>query len=54
VLETADAALIEAIKNAGLIGLCVNGEAHCNATFDSEALPIDEIYNGLKDRKIIY
>jgi bifunctional enzyme CysN/CysC len=54
VLEIADAALIQALKNAGLIGLCVNGQQHCDARFDSEALPIDEIYNGLKDRKIIY
>ncbi|MEC4747993.1 sulfate adenylyltransferase subunit CysN [Methylomicrobium sp. Wu6] len=54
VLETPDAALIQAIKKAGLIGLCVNGKEACDSGFDSDSLPIDEIYNGLKDRKIIY
>ncbi|MGJ0517040.1 MAG: sulfate adenylyltransferase subunit CysN [Methylomicrobium sp.] len=54
VLETSDAALIQAIKNAGLIGLCVNGKVDCDSVFDSDELPIDEIYNSLKDKKIIY
>jgi bifunctional enzyme CysN/CysC len=54
VLEASDAALIQAIKNAGLIGLCVNGKEDCDSAFDSDELPIDEIYNSLKDRKIIY
>jgi len=54
VLETSDAGLIQAIKNAGLIGLCVNGKEGCDSAFDSDKLPLDEIYNSLKDRKIIY
>ncbi|MGR8940780.1 MAG: elongation factor 1-alpha C-terminal domain-related protein, partial [Gammaproteobacteria bacterium] len=54
VLETSDKALIQAIKNAGLIGLCVNGKDYYDSQFDCDKLPIDEIYNGLKDRKIIY
>ncbi|MGZ5052483.1 MAG: sulfate adenylyltransferase subunit CysN [Methylobacter sp.] len=55
VLEAQDATLIAAIKNAGLIGLCVN----CNAGladigFDSDSMAIDDIYSALKEQKIIY
>lgn len=54
VLETPNAELIKAIKNAGLIALCVHGDQACDASFDCAHLPIDDIYNSLKERKIIY
>ena len=54
VLEIQDAPLINAIKNAGLIGLCINGESLSDMHFDTGGLTIDDIYAELKDRKIIY
>jgi sulfate adenylyltransferase large subunit len=54
VLETpADASVLQLIKNAGLIGLCVNTTAG-DLQFDSDLLSLDEIYAALKDQKIIY
>lgn len=55
VLEAQNASLVVAVKNAGLICLCVN----CNAEladigFDTDAQAIDDIYSTLKDQKIIY
>ena len=55
VLETANPALITAVKNAGLIGLCVNDSANlADIGFDSDSQAIDAIYSTLKDKKIIY
>ncbi|MGZ8153529.1 MAG: sulfate adenylyltransferase subunit CysN [Methylovulum sp.] len=55
VLETPDAILIEAIKNAGLICLCVEGNIDlADISFNSDALPIDDIYSVLKEQKVIY
>jgi bifunctional enzyme CysN/CysC len=55
VLETQDESLIIAIKNAGLICLCVNYSANLtDIGFDSDTLAIDDIYSTLKDQKIIY
>jgi len=56
VLEAEDAAgLIRAIKNAGLICLCLNSNAElADISFDVDKLSIDEIYSVLKDRKVIY
>ncbi|MGR9036998.1 MAG: elongation factor 1-alpha C-terminal domain-related protein, partial [Gammaproteobacteria bacterium] len=55
VLETADALLIKAIKNAGLIGLCVESEkTYSDIHFDTDRLSLDDIYNELKNSKIIY
>ncbi|MGZ8225701.1 MAG: sulfate adenylyltransferase subunit CysN [Methylococcaceae bacterium] len=55
VLETPDAILIEAIKNAGLICLCVEGNTDlADISFNSDALPIDDIYSVLKEQKVIY
>lgn len=54
VLETQDAALIIAIKNAGLICLCLDSDTLSELHFDTDKLSIDEIYAELKDRKIIY
>ncbi|MGR9086322.1 MAG: sulfate adenylyltransferase subunit CysN [Gammaproteobacteria bacterium] len=55
VLETSDTTLIHAIKNAGLIGLCVNisGEIS-DMTFDTDMVSVDDIYAALKYQKIIY
>jgi bifunctional enzyme CysN/CysC len=55
VLETMDTALITAVKNAGLICLCINYNADLtDISFDSNTQPIDEIYGILKNQKIIY
>ena len=56
VLEIADAAeLIQAIKNAGLIGICVDSSAGLtDLSFDTDTQSIDDIYSVLKDQKIIY
>jgi len=55
VLETQNTSLIDAIKNAGLICLCVNCSADlANISFDTDSQALDDIYNGLKDQKIIY
>jgi len=54
VSQTAETALIQAIKHAGLIGLCVNSDENYDSRFDCDKLPVDEIYNSLKDRKTIY
>jgi bifunctional enzyme CysN/CysC len=55
VLETQNSSLIMAVKNAGLICLCINytiGVAEIN--FDTDRQSIDEIYNLLKEQKVIY
>jgi len=56
VLEAEDAAaLIEAVKNAGLICLCVNSSiALSDVSFDCEQFSLDDIYASLKDQKIIF
>jgi bifunctional enzyme CysN/CysC len=55
VLETDAASLIAAIKNAGLIGLCVNADvALTDVNFDADQCAIDDIYSALKEQKIIY
>ena len=55
VLETQNTSLIQAIKNAGLICLCVNYSANlADISFDTDKQPIDDIYNVLKEQKIIY
>jgi bifunctional enzyme CysN/CysC len=55
VLETSEPALIQAIKNAGLICLCVTDRADlADITFDTEHQSIDEIYTALKDKAIVY
>lgn len=49
------ALLIHAIKNAGLICLSVNDKSgSTDISFDCDKQSIDEIYNILKDQKIIY
>ena len=54
VLETASAALVEAIKNAGLLCLCIDNRNLAEMGFDGDKQGIDEIYDALKDKKIIY
>ncbi len=55
VLETQNTSLIVAVKNAGLICLCVNySDVLADIIFDCDAQAMDDIYNTLKDRKIIY
>ena len=55
VLETQNTSLIQAIKNAGLICLCVNYSANlADISFDTDKHPIDDIYSVLKEQKIIY
>jgi len=55
ILETQDASLITAIKNAGLICICVNGSADlADIDFDTDKHAVDDIYSVLKDKKIIY
>ncbi len=55
VLETQNTSLIVAIKNAGLICLCVNYSANlADISFDSGMQSVDDIYSTLKDNKIIY
>ncbi|WP_340123951.1 sulfate adenylyltransferase subunit CysN [Methylobacter svalbardensis] len=55
VLETQNTSLIVAVKNAGLICLCVNYSANlADMNFDSDTQTVDDIYSALKDQKIIY
>ena len=55
VLETQNTSLIIAVKNAGLICLCVNySEELVDISFDCDTQRMDDIYNTLKDKKIIY
>jgi bifunctional enzyme CysN/CysC len=55
VLETQNSSLIVAVKNAGLICLCVNYSANlADIGFDSDTQAVDDIYSALKDQKIIY
>jgi bifunctional enzyme CysN/CysC len=55
ILETQDTSLIKAIKNAGLICICVNGSTDlADIDFDTDKRSIDDIYSVLKDKNIIY
>jgi bifunctional enzyme CysN/CysC len=54
VLETPSAILIEAIKQAGLLCLCLEHSGLAEMSFDTSKLSIDDIYAVLKDEKVIY
>ncbi|MGR9115790.1 MAG: sulfate adenylyltransferase subunit CysN [Gammaproteobacteria bacterium] len=58
VLEAQDsqtAVLAKAIKNAGLLCLCIDMESElADLVFDTESLSIDEIYATLKKQKVIF
>ncbi|MDO9106926.1 MAG: sulfate adenylyltransferase subunit CysN [Methylovulum sp.] len=50
-----DVALIQAIKNAGLICLCPDSSVESSdISFDTDNSSIDDIYSVLKEQKIIY
>ncbi|NOU21711.1 MAG: sulfate adenylyltransferase subunit CysN [Methyloglobulus sp.] len=53
-LETPSEALIDAIKNAGLLCLCVENSKLAEISFDTSEQSIDGIYAALKDKKVIY
>lgn len=54
VLETPSITLVEAIKNAGLLCLCIENSGLVEMSFDTNKQSIDDIYAVLKDKKIIY
>jgi sulfate adenylyltransferase large subunit len=55
VLELSDASLINAIKNAGLLALCVNAETNnIDASFDCDKQTLDDVYNALKLQNVIH
>ena len=55
VLETQNSALIQAVKNAGLLCLCVTSSTDlADISFDTDKQSIDDIYSALKEQKIIY
>jgi bifunctional enzyme CysN/CysC len=54
VLETPDTALIAAIKNAGLLCICLESRTLAEIGFDADKQGLDEVYAMLKDKKIIY
>jgi bifunctional enzyme CysN/CysC len=55
VLETQNTALIYAVKNTGLLCLCVNGSPTLlDTSFDTETTSIDAIYSALKEKQFIY
>ena len=55
ILETANNVLIEAIKHAGLIAICVNtNEGFTPIHFDTNTQSLDDIYAALKVQKVIY
>ena len=55
VLETPNNALILAIKNAGLLCLCVNVSAdQVDISFNTDQQSIDDIYSALKEQNIVY
>jgi bifunctional enzyme CysN/CysC len=54
VLETPDAALIAAIKNAGLLCLCLENSTLTEMSFDTNKQSIDDIYAVLKAKAVIH
>ena len=55
ILETPNSALILAIKNTGLLGLCVNVSAdQADISFNTDQQSIDDIYSALKEQNIVY
>jgi len=55
ILETQNSTLLAAVKNAGLICLCVNDSDNlADIGFDTDMQTIDDIYSTLKDKKVIY
>lgn len=54
ILELANAGLVEAIKNAGLLCICIGNADTQDVAFDADQQSIDDIYAVLKDKKVIY
>ncbi|NOS89095.1 MAG: sulfate adenylyltransferase subunit CysN [Methylococcaceae bacterium] len=55
VLETQNTSLIQAVKNAGLICLCVNYSSDlADRSFNADVLTVDDIYADLKEQAIVY
>ena len=52
VLEQSTPDLIEVVKHAGLLALCV--DTHADFSFSCDVLSLDDIYNTLKEQDIIY
>ncbi|MCK5872354.1 MAG: sulfate adenylyltransferase subunit CysN, partial [Methylococcales bacterium] len=54
ILETTNTDVIDVIKQAGLIGLCVNTEAETDINFNCDNQTLDTIYTTLKQQSFIY
>ncbi len=54
VLETPNTELIAAIKNAGLLCLCIENDKLADIALDTGKLTLDDVYVELKEKKIIY
>jgi bifunctional enzyme CysN/CysC len=54
IMETLAPALVAAIKNAGLLCLCVENSNLAEISFDTSKQSIDDVYAVLKEKKVIY
>jgi len=55
VLEQANATLASAVKNAGLLCLCLDEKpANADLAFDCDNQSVDDIYAALKERDVIH
>lgn len=54
VLEKPTTDTIKAVKNAGLLCICIADASLTDFSFDTDSQSIDDIYAGLKDNKVIY
>jgi bifunctional enzyme CysN/CysC len=54
ILETPTAVLIEAIKHAGLLCICIENSNLSEICFNTDTQSLDEAYALLKDKKVIY
>jgi bifunctional enzyme CysN/CysC len=54
ILETPSVSLIAAIKNAGLLCICVENNDVADISFDTNKQSIDDIYMSLMNAKVIY
>jgi len=53
ILENADLTLINTVKQAGLLSLCVETQAATDISFDCGEYSVDDIYAALKNRSIL-
>lgn len=54
VLETPNADLVTAIKNAGLLCICIENSALAEMSFDTSKQSLEEIYETMKHKRVIY